>query len=185
MKLNELKDNAGARKVHTRVGRGSSSGLGKTCGRGGKGQTARAGSSIHGFEGGQMPLYMRIPKRGFRNNFAREFASVNLGRIQAAIDMGKLKTGETITGEHLREAGLVRSTRDGVRLLAGGSLNVRVNFEVAGATLAAIQAVKAAGGSIKTTYTKVENMNRKGEPGKRVTRRRAAAEKRAAGAATA
>src|SRR5215831_18003467 len=110
MKLNELRDNKGARMTHTRVGRGSSSGLGKTCGRGVKGAKARAGVSIHGFEGGQMPLYMRIPKRGFYNHFANDFAIVNLGRVQQAIDAGAFKGKDTITDGDLREAGLARET---------------------------------------------------------------------------
>src|SRR5882762_10450925 len=109
MKLNQLHDNPGARKTHTRVGRGSSSGLGKTCGRGVKGAKARAGVSIHGFEGGQMPLYMRLPKRGFYNHFGTDFAVINLGRIQAAIDSGKLKADSPITGESLAKAGIVSS----------------------------------------------------------------------------
>jgi large subunit ribosomal protein L15 len=180
MKLNQLFDNPGARKVHTRVGRGSSSGLGKTSGRGGKGQTARAGSSIHGFEGGQMPLYMRIPKRGFNNNFALDFAVINLGRVQAALDAGKLKGKDTITEADLREAGLVHAARDGIRLLGKGTLKAKVNFEVAGASASAIEAVKKAGGTVKTTFKKTVHMNKKGEPGKRLQRRRAAAEKRAA-----
>src|SRR5215510_13393866 len=122
MKLNEIRNNAGARKTHTRVGRGSSSGLGKTCGRGVKGAKARAGVSIHGFEGGQMPLYMRIPKRGFFNHFANDFASINLDRIQAAIDAGKLQGKDPITDADLREAGLVKYSRDGVRILGNGAI---------------------------------------------------------------
>jgi large subunit ribosomal protein L15 len=179
MKLNELSDNRGARKAGTRVGRGSSSGLGKTSGRGGKGQTARAGSSVHGFEGGQMPLYMRIPKRGFNNLFARDFSIINLGRIQWAIDQGKLKAEETITDAGLLQAGLVRRSRDGVRLLGKGELKARVNLQVAGASASAIEAVKQAGGSVATTFKKPVRMNKKGSPGKRVQRRTAAAEKRA------
>ena len=179
MKLNQISDNQGARKSRTRVGRGSSSGLGKTSGRGGKGQTARAGSSINGFEGGQMPLYMRIPKRGFNNLFGNDFAEINLGRIQWGIDQGKLKTDGTITGAVLAEAGLVRLGRDGVRLLAKGELKSKVNLEVAGASASAIEAVKKAGGSVATTFKKTVHMNKKGKPGKRVQRRTAAAEKRA------
>ena len=179
MRLNELSDNKGARKSHTRVGRGSSSGLGKTSGRGGKGQTARAGSSINGFEGGQMPLYMRIPKRGFNNLFARDFAVINLDRVQRAIDNGKLKADETITDAGLVSAGLVRRSRDGVRLLGNGGLKARANFQVAGASAAAIEAVKQAGGSVETTFKKAVRMNKKGKPGKRAQRRSAAAEKRA------
>src|SRR5215467_4868352 len=140
MKLNELRDNKGARATHTRVGRGSSSGMGKTCGRGVKGAKARAGVSVHGFEGGQMPLYMRIPKRGFHNLFANDFAIVNLGRVQQAIEAGEFKDSDKITDNDLREAGLVRETRDGVRLLGRGELKTKVNFEVAGASKSAIAA---------------------------------------------
>ena len=179
MKLNQLRDNHGARARGTKVGRGSSSGLGKTCGRGVKGAKARAGVSIHGFEGGQMPLYMRLPKRGFYNHFAREFAPINLGRIQAAIDAGQLKGDQTITGAQLVEMGMVSVARDGVRLLAKGALTVKLNIEVAGASRAAIEAVEKAWGSVKTTFTKPVRLNRKGQPGKRVQRRNAAAEKRA------
>jgi large subunit ribosomal protein L15 len=179
MKLNEISDNHGARMVHTRVGRGSSSGLGKTSGRGGKGQTARVGKSIHGFEGGQTPLHRRLPKRGFKNLFGSDFAVVNLGRIQSALDKGKLKAGETITAAALQQAGLVRATRDGVRLLAKGTLNAKIKLEVAGASASAVQAVEAAGGSVTTTYKKKVHMNKKGTPGKRLQRRTKAAEKRA------
>jgi large subunit ribosomal protein L15 len=179
MKLNQLQDRAGARKVHTRVGRGSSSGLGKTSGRGVKGAKARAGVSVHGFEGGQMPLYMRIPKRGFHNHFANDFAIVNLGRIQQAIDAGKLKSKEKITADDLREAGLIRETRDGVRLLGEGELKTKLSFEVAGASKSAIAAVEKLGGTVTTTFKKVVHMNKKGQPGKRVQRRTKAAEKHA------
>jgi large subunit ribosomal protein L15 len=180
MKLNQLRDNHGARSRRTRVGRGSSSGLGKTCGRGVKGAKARAGVSIHGFEGGQMPLYMRLPKRGFHNHFARDFSPINLGRIQAAIDSGLLKNEGTITGARLMEMGLVREARDGVRLLARGAVTAKLDLEVAGASLAAIDAVQKAGGSVKTTFTKPVRLNKKGQPGKRVQRRQAAAAKRSA-----
>jgi large subunit ribosomal protein L15 len=179
MKLNQISDNQGARKTKARVGRGSSSGLGKTSGRGGKGQTARAGSSINGFEGGQMPLYMRIPKRGFHNHFANDFSEINLGRIQWALDQGKLKAEGTITSASLAEAGLVRRSRDGVRLLGKGELTAKVNLEVAGASASAIEAVKKAGGSVATTFKKKVNMDKKGKPGKRVQRRTQSAEKRA------
>jgi large subunit ribosomal protein L15 len=180
MKLNQLTDNNGARKTHTRVGRGSSSGLGKTSGKGGKGQTARVGKSIHGFEGGQTPLHRRLPKRGFNNLFGRDFAHVNLGRIQWALDRGKLKAGETITGAALQAAGLARSARDGVRLLGKGTLKAKVTIEVAGASGAAIEAVKAAGGSVATTFKKKVHLNKKGAPGKRLQRRNNAAKKREA-----
>ena len=182
MKLNELRDNKGARATHTRVGRGSSSGLGKTCGRGVKGAKARAGVSIHGFEGGQMPLHMRLPKRGFYNHFGNDFAEINVGRIQAAIDSGRLKPAGTITAETLAEAGLVTAGRDGVRLLGTGELKAKLAFEVAGASKSAIEVVEKAGGTVKTTFVKTVHMNKKGEPGKRVLRRKAAAEKRAGGA---
>jgi large subunit ribosomal protein L15 len=181
MKLNQLQDRPGSRKVHTRVGRGSSSGMGKTAGRGVKGAKARAGVSVHGFEGGQMPLYMRIPKRGFHNLFARDFGIVNLGRVQQAIDAGQLKGKEKITDADLREAGLVRETRDGVRLLGQGELKAKVSFEVAGASKSAVAAVEKLGGSVTTTFKKVVHMNKKGQAGKRVQRRTKAAEKRAGG----
>ena len=126
-----------------------------------------------------MPLYMRLPKRGFHNHFAREFASINLGRIQAAIDAGVLKAEGTVTGAQLLEAGLVSEARDGVRLLGKGALNARLSIEVAGASRAAIEAVEKAGGSVKTTFRKPVRLNRKGQPGKRMLRRKAAAEKRA------
>jgi len=179
MKLNEIRNNAGARKTHTRVGRGSSSGLGKTCGRGVKGAKARAGVSIHGFEGGQMPLYMRLPKRGFFNHFANDFAVVNLGRIQAAVDSGKLKAGDTITSASLAEAGIVGPSAHGVRLLGKGELKSSLTFEVAGASASAVAAVEKAGGSVKTTFKKVVHMDRKGNPGKKAQRRQKAAEKAA------
>jgi large subunit ribosomal protein L15 len=178
MKLNQLSDNPGARKVHTRVGRGSSSGLGKTSGRGGKGQTARVGKSIHGFEGGQTPLHRRLPKRGFNNLFGSDFAHVNLGRIQRALDKGKLKAGEPITAAALHAAGLVRQGGDGVRVLAKGTLKSKVNLEVAGASAAAIAAVKAAGGSLSASYKKKVHLNKKGKPGKRLQRRMDSAKKR-------
>jgi large subunit ribosomal protein L15 len=180
MKLNQLSDNKGARKTHTRLGRGSSSGLGKTSGKGGKGQTARVGKSIHGFEGGQTPLHRRLPKRGFNNIFANDFSHVNLGRIQWALDKGKLKSGETITGAALQAAGLARASRDGVRLLAKGALKAKINLEVAGASGSAIEAVKAAGGSVATTFKKKVHLNKKGKPGKRLQRRYDAAKKREA-----
>jgi large subunit ribosomal protein L15 len=180
MKLNELRDNKGARTSRTRVGRGSSSGLGKTSGRGVKGAKARAGVSIHGFEGGQMPLYMRLPKRGFHNHFANEFAVINLGRIQAAVESGKLKAGDTITDEILAKAGVVSRAKHGVRLLAKGELKAKLVFEVAGASASAIAAVEKAGGSVKTLFKKTVHMNKKGQPGKRAQRRSAAAAKRGA-----
>ena len=178
MKLNEIKDNAGARKRKTRVGRGSSSGLGKTSGRGVKGQKARKGVAIHGFEGGQMPLYMRLPKRGFNNNFANDFAVVNLDNLQTAVDEGRLNAGEPITDETLRQAGLVRRSRDGVRVLGRGELKAKLDLKVAGASKSAVDAVSKAGGKIETTFAKPVHMNKAGALGKRRTRRAEAAEKR-------
>jgi large subunit ribosomal protein L15 len=180
MRLNEISDNVGARKRKARVGRGSSSGLGKTSGRGVKGQKARKGVAIHGFEGGQMPLYMRLPKRGFKNNFANEFAAVNLDSLQAAVDAGKLNVTETITDKAIQKAGLARRTKDGVRVLARGELTAKLTLKVAGASKAAVDAVAKAGGSLETTFSKPVHMNKSGNPGKRRQRREAAAEKRGA-----
>ena len=180
MKLNEIRNNPGSRKRKTRVGRGSSSGLGKTAGRGVKGAKARTGTKVYGFEGGQMPLHMRIPKRGFNNIFARDFAEVNLGRIQKAIDEKRLVVSGKVDLEVLKKAGLVAKSRDGVRLLAKGDITAKVDFEVAGASASALEAVKKAGGSVTVTFKKKVNMNKKGEPGKRVQRRTKSAEKRAA-----
>ncbi len=180
MKLNEIRNNPGAHKRKAKLGRGSSSGLGKTSGRGVKGAKARTGNQVHGFEGGQMPLHMRMPKRGFRNIFAKDFAEVNLGRIQKAIDDKKLDGSAKIDFDVLRKAGLVSKNRDGVRLLAKGDLKAKLTFEVAGASKSAVEAVEKAGGSVTVTFKKKVYMNKKGEPGKRVQRRTKAAEKRAA-----
>ena len=179
MRLNEIRDNEGARKRHSRVGRGSSSGLGKTSGRGVKGAKARAGSSIEGFEGGQMPLHMRMPKRGFNNLFANDFAEVNLGRVQAAIDSNRLTVDGPITAKTLHEAGLVRMTRDGVRLLGHGEWKANHSFEVAGASKSAREAVEKNGGKVTATFKKVQHMNKSGKPGKKVERRKTQAEKKA------
>ena len=149
MKLNEIRDNEGARKSRMRVGRGIGSGKGKTAGRGQKGQKSREGVSIAGFEGGQMPLHMRLPKRGFNNIFAKDYAEVNLGAIQKVIDAGKLATDGTIDHAALKAAGLARGGKDGVRLLGQGSLSAKLNFRVAGASAGARQAVEAAGGSVE------------------------------------
>jgi large subunit ribosomal protein L15 len=148
MKLNELSDNPGARTRSKRVGRGMGSGKGKTSRRGQKGQKSRSGVSLRGFEGGQMPLYRRLPKRGFKNIFRKHFAVVNLGRLQAAIDAGKLDPKAPITVAMLAEAGLVGRVRDGVRLLAKGELTSKVTLDVAGASKAAVAAVEKAGGSV-------------------------------------
>ncbi len=149
MKLNELRDNPGARKSRKRLGRGIGSGLGKTSGRGMKGQKSRSGVSIKGFEGGQMPIYRRLPKRGFHNPFKKRYAVVNTGRLQAAIDAGRLDPSRKIDSETLIAGGLVTKLRDGVRLLAKGDLNAKVDVVVAGASKAAIEAVQKAGGNIE------------------------------------
>jgi large subunit ribosomal protein L15 len=148
MKLNELRDNNGARKGRMRVGRGIGSGKGKTAGRGQKGAKARSGVSIAGFEGGQMPLHMRIPKRGFNNIFAKDYAEVNLGLIQKAIDGGKLDAGQTIDHAALKAAGLARGGKDGVRLLGKGEFTAKANFTVSGVSKGALDAVQKAGGSV-------------------------------------
>lgn len=154
MKLNELRDNPGASKKRTRVGRGPGSGIGKTGGRGMKGQNSRSGVAIKGFEGGQMPLHRRLPKRGFNNIFARSFTVVNLGNIQAFIDSGKLDATATIDEAALIASGLVRRKRDGVRVLAKGALTTKgLNIEVAGASKAAVAAVEAAGGKLTMAVT--------------------------------
>jgi large subunit ribosomal protein L15 len=148
MKLNELSPKPGSRRYRTRIGRGVGSGKGKTGGRGGKGQTARAGVRIKGFEGGQMPLHRRLPKRGFNNIFRRRLNEVNIGRIQAAIDAGKLNPSVTIDAEALVNAGLLRRARDGVRLLGDGELKAKVTFSVWGASKSAVAAVEKAGGAV-------------------------------------
>ena len=152
MKLNDLRDNQGSRKGRTRVGRGIGSGLGKTAGRGQKGQKSREGVSIKGFEGGQMPLHMRLPKRGFNNIFAKDHAEVNLGAIQKAVDAGKIKAGATLDHAALKEAGLARGGKDGVRLLGKGELTTVLNFTVAGASKGAIEAVEKAGGKVDVIH---------------------------------
>ena len=148
MKLNELRDNPGARHKSKRVGRGIGSGRGKTAGRGNNGQKSRSGVAIKGFEGGQMPLYRRLPKRGFNNIFAKRFQVVNLGRLQTAIDTGKLDAGKPIGTAELIASGVVRRARDGVRLLGKGELTTNVDITVAGASASAVEAVEAAGGKV-------------------------------------
>jgi large subunit ribosomal protein L15 len=148
MKLNELADNRGARKPRKRIGRGIGSGTGKTAGRGHKGQKSRSGVSLLGFEGGQMPLSRRLPKRGFNNIFRKHYRAVNLGRLQQAIDAGKLDASQPITEETMRAAGLVKNLRDGIRILAKGDLKANINIEATGASKAAVAAVEKAGGSI-------------------------------------
>ncbi|MGE0259156.1 MAG: 50S ribosomal protein L15 [Alphaproteobacteria bacterium] len=149
MKLNEIRDNPGAHYRAKRVGRGIGSGKGKTSGRGGKGQTARSGVAINGFEGGQTPLHRRLPKRGFNNKiFRQDYKIVNLGRLQQAIDAGRLAIEGPVTAVTLVASGVLRRAGDGVRLLAGGELTAAITIEVAGASEAAIKAVEAAGGSV-------------------------------------
>lgn len=151
MRLNEISDNRGARSARKRVGRGIGSGLGKTAGRGHKGQKSRSGVAIKGFEGGQMPLYRRVPKRGFNNLFGNEHAEVNVGRLQQAIDAGKLDAKTQIDGNALVAAGVVRRLCDGVRLLGKGELTAAVTIEVVGASKGAIAAVEKAGGKVLVT----------------------------------
>jgi large subunit ribosomal protein L15 len=148
MKLNELRDNPGARKSRMRVGRGTSSGKGKTAGRGVKGQTSRSGVAINGFEGGQMPLHMRLPKRGFNVPNPKKLNAVNLGRLQVAVEAGKLKKGATVSAASLVEAGIIRRELDGVRILAKGALTEKLDFEVAGMSKAAQDAVEKLGGKV-------------------------------------
>ena len=148
MKLNEIRDNPGAHYRAKRVGRGIGSGKGKTSGRGGKGQTARSGVALNGFEGGQTPLHRRLPKRGFTNIFRKHFTVVNLGRLQQALDAGRLAGEGTLDSAKLVAAGLLRRPGDGVRLLAKGALTAAITIEVAGASKSAIAAVEAAGGKV-------------------------------------
>ena len=148
MKLNELHDNAGATRSRKRVGRGIGSGTGKTSGSGQKGQKSRSGVSLLGFEGGQMPLYRRLPKRGFNNPFSKQYAEVNVGSLQRAVDAGKLDIKQPVTGKILLESGLARKSRDGVRLLGKGELTAKLEIKVASASKGAIAAVEKAGGSV-------------------------------------
>lgn len=149
MKLNDIKDNEGATKPRKRVGRGIGSGLGKTGGRGVKGQKSRSGVSINGFEGGQMPIYRRLPKRGFKNIFASDFNVVSLGRIQTAIDAGKLDGKATVDADALKGAGVIRRIKDGVRVVADGELKTKVALKVAGASKSAVEKIEKAGASIE------------------------------------
>jgi len=149
MKLTDLRDNAGARKGRIRVGRGIGSGKGKTSGRGQKGQKSRSGVAIKGFEGGQMPLHMRLPKRGFNNPFAKDYAEVNLGMVQKLIDAKKLDIKSVVDHAALQAAGVARGGKDGVRLLGKGEITAKVSFKVAGASKGAVAAVEKAGGSVE------------------------------------
>ncbi|HQT68706.1 MAG: 50S ribosomal protein L15 [Rhodospirillales bacterium 20-60-12] len=155
MKLNDLRDNPGARLKFKRLGRGIGSGKGKTSGKGVKGQKAREGVSLNGFEGGQLPIYRRLPKRGFTNVNRRDFAPLNIGRLEAAIEAGKLDAAQPINEAVLRAAGIISGTGlSGVRLLAKGSISRAVTIEVAGASVAAIAAIEQAGGTVKTLIAK-------------------------------
>jgi large subunit ribosomal protein L15 len=149
MKLSDIADNAGARKKRMRVGRGIGSGKGKQAGRGGKGQTARSGVRIKGFEGGQMPVHRRLPKRGFNNIFRLEFAEINLDRLQEAIDAKLIDAKDTVNAESLVKAGVVRRAKDGLRLLGRGEIKTKITIEVYGASKSAIEAVEKAGGTVK------------------------------------
>ena len=156
MKLNEIRDNEGSSKDRIRVGRGIGSGKGKTGGRGVKGQKARSGVAINGFEGGQMPIYRRLPKRGFNNIFGSDFVTVSVGRVQAAIDAKKLDASATVDAAALKAAGVIRQIRDGVRILSDGELTTKVAFEVAGASKAAVAKIEKSGSSIKLLVAKKE-----------------------------
>jgi large subunit ribosomal protein L15 len=149
MKLSDIADNAGSRKKRMRVGRGIGSGKGKQAGRGGKGQTARSGVRIKGFEGGQMPLHRRLPKRGFTNIFRLDFAEINLDRLQQAIDAKTLDIKDTINAESLVKSRAIRRSKDGVRLLGRGEITAKLNIEVHGASKSAIEAIEKAGGTVK------------------------------------
>ncbi len=154
MKLNEIRDNPGARKGRMRVGRGIGSGKGKTAGRGQKGQKSRSGVAVKGFEGGQMPLHMRLPKRGFNNPFGKDYAEVNIGTVQKLVDDGKLDAGSAIDHAALKAAGVARGGKNGVRLLGKGELTAKLQFNVAGASKGAVEAVEKAGGSVTVTAPK-------------------------------
>lgn len=166
MKLNQLRDNPGARKVRKRVGRGIGSGLGETAGRGVKGQKSRSGVSINGFEGGQMPIHMRLPKRGFKAIHPKKYAELNLGRLQAAIDDGKLDAKAPITGEVLESAGVIRRKKDGIRILGNGEIKAKVTLDVAGASKSAVAAVEKAGGTVILPKVDTEEKKPKGKAAK-------------------
>jgi large subunit ribosomal protein L15 len=161
MKLNEIADNAGSRKKRMRVGRGIGSGKGKQAGRGGKGQTARSGVRIKGFEGGQMPMHRRLPKRGFTNIFRLNLTEINLDRLQEAIESKKLDIKDPINAESLVKSGVMRRSRDGVRLLGRGKITSKINIEVHGASKSAIEAVEKAGGSVKILAPKKDEAGEK------------------------
>ena len=159
MRLNEISDNEGATKNRKRVGRGTGSGTGKTSGRGHKGQKSRAGATINGFEGGQMPIYRRLPKRGFKNPFRKQFCVVNIDDIQKAIDSGKIKAGAELNEKALREFGLVGKGRTGIRVLGRGEISVAVNLSVTGASKTAISAIEKVGGKVTITAKLDKNLD--------------------------
>jgi len=179
MRLNDLRDLPGATTSKKRVGRGLGSGLGKTSGHGQKGQKSRSGVAIKGFEGGQMPIHMRLPKRGFNNKFAKDFNEVNVGRIQTAIDDKKLDASKPVTVEALVEAGVVRRARDGVRLLGRGELKAKVSFEITGASSGAVKAVEAAGGTVTLTPMPKRSAKPEGEGAPKKAAKKSATKKSA------
>lgn len=184
MRLNEIRDRPGATKPKKRVGRGLGSGLGKTSGRGQKGQKSRSGVAMKGFEGGQMPLHRRLPKRGFNNIFAKDFNEVNVGRVQEAIDAKRLDAKSPITVQALLDAGIIRRVRDGVRLLGQGEIKTKAIFEVTGVSSGAVKAVEAAGGSVTVTPMprRAPKPDGEGKPKKeRKTAAKSAAPKKAEG----
>ena len=169
MKLNELQDNPKAFKSRKRLGRGIGSGKGKRCGRGNKGQKSRSGVALKGFEGGQMPLHRRLPKRGFTNIFSKDFNVVSLDRIQSAIDAGKLNVKESVTVDSLVSAGILRRKKDGVRLLGNGKLNTAVNFDISGASKSALKAVEKVGGKVILPEVKVVTKTKTKRKAKKTT----------------
>jgi large subunit ribosomal protein L15 len=179
MRLNELRDTAGARPRRKRLGRGAGSGKGGTSGRGHKGQKSRSGVSLAGFEGGQMPLYRRLPKRGFHNPFRKRYAEVNLGRLQKAIDDGKIDAKKPVDETALRTAGLVNKSYDGVRLLAKGEIKAKLTIEVAGASKTAVAAVEKAGGAVILPRAAPGAKDEKAEGKGKAARKKAAKEKAA------
>jgi len=172
MNLNQISDRPGARAPRKRIGRGIGSGTGKTGGRGVKGQKSRKGVAIKGFEGGQMPIHRRLPKRGFHNPSAKRYAEVGLDDLQTAVDAGKIDAGVTITGDVLKAAGMITHLRDGVRILGNGELKAKLTLDVAGATRSATAAIEAAGGSIKVAHVAGSNVKRppKGSRGRKMLR---------------
>ncbi len=182
MRLNEISDRAGARKAPRRLGRGIGSGRGKTAGRGHKGQKARSGVALKGFEGGQMPIHRRVPKRGFKNPTRKRLVAVNLERLQQAIDAGRLDPAQAVTEKTLSEAGIVNKVRDGVRLLANGELKAKLSIEVHGASKAAIAAIEAAGGKITVTAPPKDKTDRTAKRGKKGKKAQKAQKAKATGA---